>query len=155
MHFALGEGDLWPVPVGFRSLRAPAPSGCYATTQARRSLPVQPAGSQRYRGDGGALCGRALAQVAGERCDAGGLAVPCEHEAGCAADEGVEAPAALPQPVEDFFRCQKKDRIRFNGLREADAGSSGDLFRELARAAVGVLGVAQPRAALEHPYPWR
>ena len=28
MHFALREEDLWPVPVGFRSLKAPAPSDC-------------------------------------------------------------------------------------------------------------------------------
>ncbi len=94
---------------------------------------------------------RALAQIADQLVDALGIAVPREHEARRSADEGVEAPSARAQLVEDLLAGLNKHRVRLDGLRQPHAGNPGDLRSELPRAAVGVRGVAQPRAALNMP----
>jgi hypothetical protein len=48
----------------------------------------------------------ALAQIANQGIDAGQSGVPGKHKAGSAANEGVEAPAAIPQAGENLFRNQ-------------------------------------------------
>lgn len=91
----------------------------------------------------GVLRGRgAGANFVGEGIDAGGIAVPGEHEACGAADEGVEAPAAGAKLAKNLLRSQKKNRVGFDGLSEMDAGNSIDFGGELACATIGMLGVA-------------
>ena len=64
---------------------------------------IRPVSSLSFRGT--------LLQIAAECVDALDVGIPSEHEASSAANEGVELPSPLANPVKYFFWRFKKYRI--------------------------------------------
>src|SRR5579871_6790516 len=95
------------------------------------------------------LCGTGLSgafsQVLDQLVQAIEIAVPCEHESRRAPNERVESPAARAKPLKHFLSCFEKYSIRLDRMGNCNARYIFDPGSEMARAAVGVPGVAQPR----------
>src|SRR5579863_8871596 len=68
----------------------------------------------------------AFVQVGDEGVDADWVRVPGEHDAGCAADEGVELPAAGAQLIENAVRCVEEYGVGVDGRGDGDVGDARD-----------------------------
>lgn len=92
-------------------------------------------------------------EVVEEGVYAGEVGVPGEHDAGSAADEGVELPAAGSETLKDGVRGLKEDGVGFDGGNDFDVGDGCYRVGEITRALVGVAGVGEPCTAFEHADP--
>ena len=97
----------------------------------------------------------AFFQVVEEGVYSGEVGVPGEHDAGCAADEGIELPAAGANALKNGFRGLKEYCVGLYGRDDIDVGDGCDGVGEVTCALVGVLGVGEPCTTLKHADPGR
>src|SRR3954453_16588034 len=96
-----------------------------------------------------------LTNIRGQFVDAPRLRVPCEHEAGAAADERIELPSPRAQRCQLGLGHANEDGVGFDRKHDVQPRRSVDLFCETPGAGVAMLGVAPPRAGLEQADPRR